>query len=319
MNIVELSKSSRAKCKLCKLPIDKAIPRYGEEYEFMAGGESRTGTGWYHFECAVKTRPDNVAMAEIHEGIPNDVLEQIEELKKKANQSAFSVKGISEIDEDGLRVNCWANVIRVMKPLQGVDPNGKDNQSQTIYVQEGDMKRKILLWGKQVGVAIEPKDKIVVIKGLTDLGSDDKLQVNAIEDSEVLINPKDEELQESVPEVEIFRSDKWKRPKGSDCVFENAKTSRAKCGFCEKNIMKEELKIVKPEWRENESTKKIYPGSISFHPRCIENAEFGNEILREAISRLTPELIQINEDALRQFSKIISKKELKSQLNELLG
>jgi hypothetical protein len=302
MNKIELAKSSRATCRHCHSKIPKDEPRLGEEYEFSMGSSIRSGLRWYHLSCALTKLPDMVAHAEITSELPVDVLKSIDELKKKGMQSAFTVKGFSDLKEEDVTVNVKANVIRPMSTKQEFDDKGDPHQTRTLYVQDGAVKGKIVLWDDHCGIEISRNDEIVIIKGNTELGSDEKIGVHVNLDSKVFINPTDEDLATGIPKIELYSSNSWKKPKGEFCRFEYAKSGRAACSQCEEKILKAELKIVKPEWGENEDTKRFFPTSTSFHVHCAINVEFGEEIIHEAITRLTPELIESNSQILTQLS-----------------
>ncbi|MFV2014676.1 MAG: PARP-type zinc finger-containing protein, partial [Candidatus Heimdallarchaeota archaeon] len=112
MNRIELSKSSRAMCRICKAKIEKDKPRLGEEYEFSMGSSVRTGIRWFHLDCAISKSPDMVIQAEITMELPDDIAKNIEELKKRGMQTAFAVKGFSDIKEDDSKVNVKGTVLR---------------------------------------------------------------------------------------------------------------------------------------------------------------------------------------------------------------
>ncbi|OLS28228.1 MAG: hypothetical protein HeimC2_08830 [Candidatus Heimdallarchaeota archaeon LC_2] len=316
MNIIELSKSSRAGCRFCKLKIQKDEPRLGEEYEFSMGGSVRTGMRWFHLKCAIDNFPDLVIHADVSDKITKDVLEQLEEVKKKATQSAFAIQGISELGEEEKTVNVKGHILKAMKPKLDIDESGSENQSRTIYVEDNDNRRKIVLWNEHTKLKLEKTDKIVILKGLSKLGSDEKIMVYANKGSKVLINPKDEDLEKSIPNIEIFTSQEWTKPRGKFSIFELAKSSRATCNVCKEKIIKAELKIIKPGWGENEDTKQKFPSSASYHVSCIIKDENGGEVLQEALTRLTPEQIDSNRNI---FSDLQVQLKDEVQLSEILS
>lgn len=319
MNIIELSKSGRASCRICKTKIEKAKPRLGEEYEFSMGSSVRTGIRWFHLDCAISKSPDMVIQAEITMELPDDITKTIEELKKRGMQTAFAVKGFSDIKEDDSKVNVRATVLRPMSKKLDIDEEGVEHQSRTIYITENEIKGKFVLWNDHCNGEIKKKDDIVIINGYAVMGSDDKVSIHAQSDSTLYINPKDEDLETGIPKIELFSSNSWKKPKGENCRFEYAKSGRAACAHCEEKINKAELKIVKPEWGESEDKGRFFPSSISFHVRCVNQAEFGDEIIHEAITRLTPELIEENKEVLSELKEQLQHhKELQNILLELI-
>ncbi|MCE7733668.1 MAG: hypothetical protein GPJ54_02240 [Candidatus Heimdallarchaeota archaeon] len=319
MNIIELSKSGRASCRICKIKIEKAKPRLGEEYEFSMGSSVRTGVRWFHLDCAISKSPDMVIQAEITMELPEDVAITIEELKKRGMQTAFAVKGFSDIKEDGSKVNVKGTILRPMSKKLDIDENGVEHQSRTLYIVENEEKGKFVLWDEHCDEEIAKDDEIVVINGYTIMGSDDKISIHVQSDSTLFINPTDEDLETGIPKIELFSSNSWKKPKGENCRFEFAKSGRAACAHCEEKINKAELKIVKPEWGESEDNGRFFPSSVSFHVRCVIEAEFGDEIIHEAVTRLTPELIEENKEVLAELKdQLEPHKELQKILLELL-
>jgi hypothetical protein len=318
MNKIELAKSGRATCRQCREKIPKNDPRLGEEYEFSMGSSIRSGLRWYHLSCAITKLPDMVAQAEINAELPEDVLKSIEEIKKKGTQSAFTVKGFSDLKEEDVKVNVKAKIIRPMSVKQEFDDDGNPHQTRTLYVQENGIKGKMVLWNKHSEVDANKNDEIFILKGHTELGSDEKIVVHANLDSKVFINPDESDLETGIPKFELYSSNSWKKPKGEFCRFEYAKSGRASCSHCDEKIQKAELKIVKPEWGENEDTGRFFPSSTSYHTYCAIEAELGDEIIHEAITRLTPELIEENKDSLSNLTKQVQKNEkLHSILIEL--
>ncbi len=319
MNVIELSKSSRAGCRFCKTKINKGEPRLGEEYEFSMGGSIRTGMRWFHLQCAIDNFPDLVIHADVSDKIPAEVLEILEGVKKKGLRSAFAIQGISEIQNEDISVNAKGTILKVMKSKLDIDESGNEHQSRTIYAEDDNNRRKIVLWNEHTELDLKKNDEIVILKGLSKLGSDEKIMVYATDESKVLINPKEEDLEEDIPNLELYTSEEWTKPRGKFSIFELAKSGRAACNVCDEKINKAELKIIKPGWGENEDTKQRYPSSNSYHIWCAIEDEHGTEILREALTRLTPELIVSNKNLLSDL-QIQVKDEIKLSeiLNQLL-
>lgn len=59
--MIEAAKTGRAKCRSCRQPIAKGIPRFGEEQP-SAFAEGLQWV-WYHLDCAAKKRPMQVRAA----------------------------------------------------------------------------------------------------------------------------------------------------------------------------------------------------------------------------------------------------------------
>lgn len=319
MNIIELSKSSRAGCRFCKVKINKDEPRLGEEYEFSMGGSIRTGMRWFHLQCAIENFPDLVIHADVSDKVPAEVIEKLEEVKKRGMRSAFAIQGISEIENEDVTVNVKGTILKAMKSKLDIDESGKEHQSRTIYAEDNNNRRKIVLWNEHTELDLATNDEIVIIKGLSKLGSDEKVMVYAISESKVLINPKEEDLEEGVPSLELYTSKEWVKPRGKFSIFELAKSGRASCSVCTEKINKAELKIIKPEWGENEDTKQRYPSSNSYHILCAIKDEHGPEILHEALTRLTPEIIESNTNILSDLQdQLKDENKLSEILSQLL-
>ncbi|MFV2014580.1 MAG: hypothetical protein ACC656_04085, partial [Candidatus Heimdallarchaeota archaeon] len=213
-------------------------------------------------------------------------------------------------------VNVKGTVLRTMSKKLDIDAKGVEHQSRTLYITENKEKGKFILWDDHCDIELAKEDEIIIINGYTVMGSDEKVSIHARSDSKLYINPTDEDLMTGIPKIEIFSSQSWKKPKGEYCRFEYAKSGRAACSQCEEKIIKAELKIVKPEWGENEDTGKFFPSSVSFHVQCVIEAEFGDEIIHEAITRLTPDLIEENKIIL---SELKEKLEIHKEIQEILA
>jgi hypothetical protein len=317
MNTIEMAKSSRSSCRTCKEKIEKLEPRLGVEQEMRQGDRSFTAMRWHHLECAMDSLPEEVSQAEINAELSEDLIEKIDKIRDKQTESSFDIKGIAELTQSGISVNTEAVVLRALKTRKTIDKEKNEMKSRTIYVEDSEQKRKVVVHGENTAINVGKGDHIVIIGGKTSIGSDEKIQVIADVSSQILINPKPDQLAQ-FSEVKIFVASGWSRPTGSKVEFEYAKSARATCPTCNKKIPKSELKIVKPEWMENEQTKRNYPGSFSYHVMCALDDEHGEDILCEAISRLSPELLLENRELLTKLQANIPESQAKDLLMKLL-
>jgi len=326
MNTIEPSKSSRAKCRTCKNKIDKGVARLGVEVKFTMNGEEVTSKKWHHLSCGFETLPDAVLTAEIipevtSRGKPitisDDELEKIKEFKEKQNKSGMAVIGISEVADAGKTVNIEASVLRKMRARTMVDPNGKEQRGVTVYVEEEEHRSKIILWGEQSELELSPGDRIVVLGAQSELASNDNIQFNADDSATVLINPSDDEIAEHSDSISLYISDAWDRPTGTPAEFTYAPSGRASCGECGKKIVKGELKIVKPTYIELDSNRTV-PGNVSYHLNCIIKDEDGKEVLHEAITRLTLDMISENQAELAALQTSLPESTAKDLLANLV-
>ncbi|KAJ4462925.1 putative poly polymerase and DNA-ligase zn-finger region family protein [Paratrimastix pyriformis] len=102
---VELAKSGRAKCRRCKEPIAKDVPRIGQSHEM----DEHVSTAWYHIDCAPVPRDqekrDDPSFMEGFADMDEKIQEQIrthykEGLKKKAAGKKRTAKKKKDEDED---------------------------------------------------------------------------------------------------------------------------------------------------------------------------------------------------------------------------
>ncbi|MHA2091535.1 MAG: hypothetical protein ACW98K_11805 [Candidatus Kariarchaeaceae archaeon] len=317
MNTIELAKSSRSSCRTCKEKIEKLEPRLGVEQEMRQGDRSFTAMRWHHLECAMDSLPEEVSQAEINAELSEDLIEKIDKIRDKQTESSFDIKGIAELTQSGISVNTEAVVLRALKTRKTIDKEENEMKSRTIYVEDNEQKRKVVVHGENTAIKVEKGDHIVIIRGKTSIGSDEKIQVIAGDSSQILINPKPDQLAQ-FSEVKIFVASGWSRPTGSKVEFEYAKSSRAKCPACKEKILKSELKVVKPAWMENEQTKQKFPGSFSYHVMCALEDEHSEDMLCEAISRLSPELLLENREILTKLQDDLLECQAKNLLTKLL-
>ncbi|MHA2250988.1 MAG: hypothetical protein ACXAD7_11535 [Candidatus Kariarchaeaceae archaeon] len=318
MNTIELAKSGRSSCRSCKQKIEKDDPRLGVEIEMTRGENTFTAKQWHHLDCAIDKLPEEVIIADIETVLPDDYLDKLEKLKEKLNKSGFTVIGISELEEPNVTVNTQATILRPMNKRVMNDYNDEEREGRTIYVEHEEQRRKIILWGDFLESILKKNDTIVVINGITNIGADEKIQVNTTTNSRVLINPAPEELEKYSGNIELYMSNSWSRPSGTKVLFEYAKSARAICPICENKIDKGILKLVKPAWRENEKTKRRYSGNYSFHVICAIEDEHGEELIHEALTRVTPDLFNENHDIFIELNDHLPQYEGKNILDQLL-
>lgn len=318
MSFIEMAKSSRASCRICKLKIEKLTPRLGIKSSFEMRGRIVESLRWHHLECSFEKLGEEVANAEIQADLSTEDIKKINRIKSKFLSSGLDAIGISDLTEHGVRKNVKATVLKPMRVREIETDSGKTTKARTVYVESDKIRRKIVLWSNQVEIELKPEDQLLIIRGLTELGSDDKILVNVDENAKILINPSDEQTKKITKAPKIFTSDQWKRPSGTHVKFEIAKTSRAKCFLCGDKILKGELKIVKPVWIENEMAKRHVPGSYSLHLKHALDDEDGAEVLQEAISRISHNIIDDFGSELIDLRNSTENSKIKKLLDEVL-
>ena len=132
-----------------------------------------------------------------------------------------------------------------------------------------------------------------------------------------MINPTEDELGE-MESVEVFTAESWERPQGEFARFEFAKSSRAKCRVCDEKIEKGELKLVKPVWGKDEKNDRTFPSLQSFHTSCGLDDENGPDLIREAVTKLTTDILTESKVNLVELYETLPEIGAKSDLKKLL-
>lgn len=316
MAVIEPAKSGRASCRSCKGKIEKLSARLGIETEMTRGDNTFTSTKWYHLDCAIKDFPDQILQARIDGTITEEEIQKIEKVKKERNRAGISIQDITKIEDPDMKVNVEAKILRCMAVRQSKAPDGKNSEMATIYVEGEEGRSKIIVWGKHSEITGDKGSRIVVLNGRSELAANDQIQINATDESTVLINPTEEDLEEHMESVKLYISQAWNRPTGMPVEFSYAPSGRASCVVCEKKIQKGELKLVKPEFIE--ANNRRFPGNISFHLTCAIHDEHGGEILQEAITRLSPTLLEENKKEFIDLMDEIPEGNAKQVLGKLL-
>ena len=72
-HVIEVSKSGRATCRVCKQKIDKGVLRFGEEAPNAFDPDGGASYFWHHLVCAAKKKPAELkqALAAFTGEIPN--------------------------------------------------------------------------------------------------------------------------------------------------------------------------------------------------------------------------------------------------------
>ncbi|MCY3411763.1 MAG: leucine-rich repeat domain-containing protein [Candidatus Heimdallarchaeota archaeon] len=87
VDVIERSKSGRAACRSCKNKIDKDIPRYGIESNFITSeDELLTSIHWYHIECAARNYPSRLIFAKINVELSSYYQNIVNDTRKKFNE-----------------------------------------------------------------------------------------------------------------------------------------------------------------------------------------------------------------------------------------
>ena len=296
-DIFQLSKSNRATCRKCKEKIPKDVVRFGEESVFVKDGNEIRSFRWYHFHCALEKFKERVANVEEGVELLDDTQKaSIEKLRSKTTSSDFGLKSIADLTgEEGI-VNVKGTVLRVMKPREHENIEGKMETGRVVYIEDDDGWR-----GKTVVFSdfeIEKGSPFILLRGVSRLGSDEKVEVIEGPKSEIRFSEKD--INHS---VQKYISEAWDRPRNIFCEFEVAPSARAACTICEERIKKGELKLVKAVWGENEKTKDLYPRRNSYHLKCALKDEDAEEFIYEATTRLSPQLLESSRDVISDFLK----------------
>ncbi len=329
-DIIELAKSSRSTCKVCGEKIQKNEPRFGKESIFRKDNNEYISYKWHHIKCAEIKFPQLLANAMINSELPDETLNLINKLKQKYSNKSGNIRPISMIENiEGKKVNVEGNIIRVSKPKEIIFEN-KKIISRNIFVEDDDGRHKVVILGTNAELDFKKEDHLVIINGVTVMGSNDRIQVFALESSKVLINPSDTELTQD-KSLTVYISDAWERPRDMFASFEEIKSNRAKCIVCGKPIKMQEvedengkkskikiLKLVKPEWAINEETGNYYAIKRSLHLLCYINEEHGEEILKEATSMLTPEIVEKHREELENLYNLLDDGLAKEHLDIML-
>ncbi len=317
-NVLESAKSGRATCRLCKQKIDKGEVRLGIESIFKKDGNEYASFRWHHFQCAVDKRPDDLLKATRNVTLNPDQERILDDLTDKGKRTATSIIPISELEEPGRRVNVKATIKKAFKKKKMFDIEGNERIGRSLYITYEDINSKINLWDEHADIELSPSDTIVILSANTFLGSNNNIQIEAISDSTVLINPTEDELAQ-MESVEVFTADSWERPQGEFARFEFAKSSRAKCRVCDEKIGKGELKLVKPVWGKDEKNDRNFPSLQSFHINCGLEDEHGPDLAREAITKLTTDILTESRDNLIELYVSLPEIGAKSDLKKLLN
>ncbi len=320
-NVIELSKSSRATCKICKDKIPKGEPRFGKESIFKKGSDEYVSFKWHHFDCAVDKFPKELISADLLVELTGEHESKFNELKKSMSASAFDVKSLKDVTEADKKLSLSTTVARAMAVKEMEDINGDMKIGRSVFITEevADKKinSKLFLWGDHTSLPVEKGDTIVVVDAITQIASNDKIQFHANEDSKVLLNPSDKELTLYTKNIEIYEGISWNRPAGKSVQFEYAKSSRAKCKICEAKIDKGTLKLIKPVWGENAG--RSFPSVDSFHINCSVNDINADEIIHEAITRLTPDMVNDERKILTDLLNILPDNKPREILDSILN
>jgi len=312
-DIFQLSKSNRAACRKCKEKIPKDVVRFGEESIFVKDGNEIRNFRWYHFNCALDKFKERLASVEEEVELLDDTQKaSIEKLRAKTTSSDFGLKSIADLTgEEGI-VNVKGTVLRVMKPRAIENIEGKMETGRVVYIEDDEGKR-----GKTVvfsDLEIMKGSPFILLRGVSRLGSDEKVEVIESPRSEICFSEKD--INHS---TQKYISEAWDRPTNIFCEFEVAPSARASCTICEERIKKGELKLVKAVWGENEKTKDLYPRRSSYHLKCALKDEDAEEFIYEATTRLSPQLLESNREEISDLHKNLKKfKKVYSLLVNLL-
>ncbi|MDH5404888.1 MAG: hypothetical protein OEY49_20460, partial [Candidatus Heimdallarchaeota archaeon] len=208
MNRVELAKSSRSSCKLCKEKIEKTNPRVGIEKEITMSGKTFTSMGWHHVDCIIDKMPDELITIEFGENIPDEIIQKINKEIEKLNKSNFSIKVFTDILEENQIINVKGTVLRALKPSEQELPDGNVKEARTIWVEDSENKKrgKFILWGTHSTTNPTSGDIILLLNGLSVLAENDEIQYHATDKSTILINPSDDDMQNNVIEVKYYTS-----------------------------------------------------------------------------------------------------------------
>ncbi len=88
MQVIEVAKTGRARCRTCRQTIDKGALRFGEEQPSAFSDEMQMA--WHHLACAARKRPAQVreALSQFTGEVPGR--DEIEKLLAEADETAVA-------------------------------------------------------------------------------------------------------------------------------------------------------------------------------------------------------------------------------------
>ena len=283
------------------------------------GDREFTSMHWHHFECGLEKYSEEMVDAELEMELPDDLAAKLKSIKKSKSASAFDLKGINMFNLEGRKANIKTEVARAMSVKETEHFEGGKRICKSVFIIEGEQRSKLFLWDEHASLPLQKGDLIVAVGVITQKASNDKIQFHTLESSKILINPDDAEIEKNTKSIDIYEAKTWSRPGGKPVQMEHAKSSRAACKICNETISKGTLKIVKPVWAKNDVNNQFYPGTESFHLMCVIKDMNGEDIIHEAITRLTPELVKeenkVLQDLLNVLPEITARKILHTILN----
>ena len=314
-NKFEISKSSRASCRKCKEKIPKGEIRFGEEVVFRRDGQDYPSFKWFHFDCAISKFEDKLAFADEVSLLSDKQHKILKQMKKKARKSKFTFRNLNELDGNEGIINVSGTVQRSLKEREMETLTGELMNGKVVYIADNeDSYAKVILWDS-ANKKVNKNDKLILLNSMATIGNDDKVEIHELTTSKFALN---EDVAFDIQE-EVYKSTAWNRPNEGDVEFEYAPSGRASCTVCAEKIAKDTLKIVKPVWGENEQTKTVFPSKESMHVQCSLEDEDANELLKEAISRLSPQLVSENQNTLNELKSSIQEEKLKAMLSSILS
>jgi len=166
--ILEYSRSSKARCRICKKPIAKGEIRLGIPYVFKKKNEEITAYGWYHLSCALEKQPETVLEAlKNSQGLEKASIDKI--------RAELISKGIIQRDDIILKVNKISPAIEranIHVNISHVFPARPDLLIPEITVRplycydDSGMIKVVLMnnWIKQIS-NVEIGDSLLIKKG----------------------------------------------------------------------------------------------------------------------------------------------------------
>jgi hypothetical protein len=303
-NVLELAKSSRSSCRLCKAKIEKDEVRFGEESTFRQGDREFTSLKWYHFDCAVEKFSDKLVEVEDFSVLDGEKLDKFNALQKKLSFTNFGYKQLNELTGEEDSADVEAVVLRFIGAKDTKKADQSIQKAAVAYLQNADERIKLFLWNS-LELELKKGDRIYLKNVSITIGNDEYIELHESSQTKISVN---EPINRSGSLIKKYQSKEIERPGGNYIGFEYAKSSRASCTICDKKINKGDLKLVKPVWGENEQTGQKFPSLVSYHVFCVLEDKISDEILHESLSRLTPDILNENKDIFKELHKKVSGK-----------
>ena len=188
--ILEYSKSSKSRCRICKQFIPKGEVRLGIPYVFRKKDEEITAYGWYHLKCALEKQPETVLEAlENSSGLDKATVDRI--------RDELVSRGIIQSDDAFLKIDKItpaierANLKVVISHVFPARPDllVPDIEVRPLYCFDDTGMIKVVLMGKWLEQSsnVEVGDSLVIKRGLVFNPYDVVVEIRCNDESEVVL------------------------------------------------------------------------------------------------------------------------------------